>query len=76
VCTGVATSIKQVASTIIDATNSSSFIQYQPAATSYVTDRVGDPRKAHEQLRFEYSLRFPDGIADFVAWRAARRSAP
>jgi len=69
--TGTRTSIRQLAELILDVTGSDLEVQYLPEGLTFVKNRVGDPRRASEEIGFEASTDLRAGIEALVAWRAA-----
>jgi UDP-glucose 4-epimerase len=66
---GTQTSIKELAELILKATGSSQKIQYEPAGTTFVTNRIGDPQRAERELGFKYSIELEDGLKLLIDWR-------
>ncbi|MBT7595332.1 MAG: NAD-dependent epimerase/dehydratase family protein, partial [Gemmatimonadetes bacterium] len=52
VCTGIGTSIRELAETLIDLTGQEVEIDYLPEEISFVSKRIGDPTSAREGLGF------------------------
>lgn len=72
VCTGIKTSINEVVQHLLQITGSSLKPEYRPAPQVFVTNRVGDPKKARRLLHFTPETSLQEGLAELVAWRAAR----
>jgi len=69
--TGVKTTIKQLAETLIDLTGSGLELHYEPAGTTFVKNRVGCPRKASEELGFNAKVDLREGLQRLIEWRQA-----
>jgi UDP-glucose 4-epimerase len=72
IATGVKTSINTLVQTILKITGTAIQPEYKPAGQTFVTDRVGDPVKARQLLGFSAQTSLPQGLAELIAWRAAR----
>ena len=68
---GIQTSIKELAETTLRITGSDLKIQYEPAGQTFVTNRIGDPRRASAELGFDYSVELEDGLRRLIEWRRA-----
>lgn len=66
---GVQTSIKELAQTILKVTKSDLEIKYEPAGQTFVTNRIGDPAKAEKELGFRYRIGLRDGLQKLIEWR-------
>lgn len=71
---GTQTSIKELAEIILELSGSNLSIQYEPAGTTFVTNRIGDASNARKDLGFEYSVELRDGIKALIEWRNAHKS--
>lgn len=71
--TGVQTSIKEIAELILDITKSNLKVQYEPQGVTFVTNRIGDPKKAEEQIGFKYKTQLREGLANLIWWRNAHK---
>ncbi len=69
--TGIRTSIKELAEMILDLTGSDQSVQYEPAGTTFVKNRIGCPKKAEEQIGFKASVKLEDGLKHLIEWRNA-----
>lgn len=67
--TGIRTSIKELAELILEVTESDLEIQYEPGGQTFVKNRIGCPRKASEEIGYEYSIELREGLKDLVDWR-------
>lgn len=66
---GIKTSIKALTEMILDITGSNLSIRYEPAGQTFVTNRVGDPRKALDDLGFEWTVDLEEGLKRLIDWR-------
>jgi UDP-glucose 4-epimerase len=62
VCTGVPTSINQLAATLKTVTGKSLKVKYGPARLGDIRSNYGDPAKAKENLRFRASVDLTKGL--------------
>lgn len=69
--TGVRTSIKELAELILQITGSNLPIEYEPAGQTFVKNRIGCPKKASEEIGFNYTVPLEEGLKQLVAWRNA-----
>jgi UDP-glucose 4-epimerase len=73
--TGVQTTISELVGHLLDITGSDVEPLYLPQEQMFVTNRVGDPRHAREQLDFMAGVELVDGLRSVVEWRAATVAA-
>lgn len=66
---GTQTTIKELAEMILELTGSDLEIQYEPAGQTFVTNRIGDPNKAIEQIDFKYKVELREGLEKLIKWR-------
>lgn len=66
--TGVKTSLKQLAETILKLTNSNLKIKYHDAGPTFVKNRVGGTKKASEEIGYNYSINLEEGLKRTIAW--------
>jgi UDP-glucose 4-epimerase len=50
-------------------------IQYEPAGLTFVTNRIGCPKAAKEDLGFEWTVDLRDGLQALIDWRNADQEA-
>ena len=68
--TGKRTTLKQVAELLIELTNSSLDINYQKNSTkTLVKNRVGDPKKAAQEIGFISRVELRQGLQELIDWR-------
>lgn len=66
---GVQTSIKELTEMILKIKGSDLKIQYEPAGQTFVTNRIGDPKKAIKEIGFEYKVNLEQGLKKLIEWR-------
>ena len=66
---GIKTTIKELAELILDVTGSNLQIQYEPAGTTFVKNRLGDPKKAESEIGFKAKVELKDGLKKLIDWR-------
>jgi UDP-glucose 4-epimerase len=71
--TGVKTSVREIAERLIALTGSDQKIRYEPAGPTFVTSRVGCPRRAAEELGFRAGTALDDGLRKLIQWRTEHR---
>ena len=76
ICTGVGTSIRELAEMLISLTDKKVEIDYQPEELSFVTRRVGDPTIARNDLDFVAATNLADGLRELIEFRGGHRSQP
>ena len=73
--TGVRTSLKELAEILLELTGSNQAIRYQPRSTAtLVRNRIGDPRRATQDLGFTAQIGLREGLERLIAWRSAHKS--
>lgn len=70
---GVQTTIKELAELILKVTGSDQKIHYEPAGQTFVTNRIGDPSKATQDLGFEYKVELEEGLKKLIEWRDSHK---
>ncbi len=68
---GIQTSIGELAEMILKTTNSPLKVQYEPAGQTFVTNRIGDPTRAREEIGFNYQVGLEEGLRNLIEWRRA-----
>ncbi|BBD62251.1 NAD dependent epimerase/dehydratase protein [Nostoc sp. HK-01] len=71
--TGIKTTIKELAELILEVTGSDLKIQYEPGGQTFVTNRVGCPKKAAAEIDFEAKLQLKEGLAKLIEWRNSHK---
>lgn len=69
---GIKTTIKELVEEIIDLTQCGLEIQYQPSGQTFVTNRIGCPKKAKVDLDFYAKIELREGLRDVIRWRNAQ----
>lgn len=67
--TGIKTTIKELAGTLIGITGSDAGIEYEPAGVTFVKNRVGCPRRAKAEIGFVSEITLGQGLRDLIDWR-------
>lgn len=70
---GIQTTIKELAELLLNVTGSNQKIHYEPAGQTFVTNRIGDPRKAIEELDFKYEIGLENGLKKLIEWRNSHK---
>lgn len=70
---GIQTSIQELTEKILEITGSNLSIQYEPAAQTFVTNRIGDPTRAEQELGFKFNISLEDGLRALIDWRSSQR---
>lgn len=68
---GIQTSIRELAEIILEVTGKTLEIRYEPAGQTFVTNRIGDTRRAKADLGFVYETELREGIRKLIEWRRA-----
>ncbi|MFQ5734119.1 MAG: NAD-dependent epimerase/dehydratase family protein [Planctomycetaceae bacterium] len=66
---GIGTTIKELTELLLELNGSDLEIQYEPAGTTFVTNRIGCPKKAEQDLGFRWSIDLEDGMRSLIDWR-------
>ena len=69
------TTIKDLCELLIRLKDSEQKIKYEPAGQTFVTNRIGCPVKAKEDLNFEWTVNLEDGMKSLIEWRNADKEA-
>jgi UDP-glucose 4-epimerase len=72
---GIKTSIKELTELLLRLCDSDLPIQYEPAGQTFVTNRVGDPRAAAQDLGFTWSVDLEEGFRRLIDWRRNHKDA-
>ena len=72
--TGIKTSIKQLAETILKVTGSDMEIEYRPGGLTFVKNRVGCPEKAKAEINFEAQYKLEEGLQMLIDWRNSHKA--
>ena len=74
VCTGLPTSVRDLAHLILELTSGSVPIKNVPAPDFLVRNRLGAPERAKSDLGFEARTSLPDGLRSLIEWRTTHMS--
>jgi UDP-glucose 4-epimerase len=73
--TGTRTSLKELAELLLDLTGSNQPIQFAPRSTAtLVRNRIGDPRRAADEIGFTAEIELREGLEKLIAWRAGHKA--
>ncbi len=72
---GIKTSIKELTELILKITGVNLPIQYEPTGPTFVTNRVGDPTAARNDLGFTWQVDLEEGLRRLIAWRSTHKEA-
>ncbi|NGX43139.1 MAG: UDP-glucose 4-epimerase [Chlamydiae bacterium] len=72
---GIGTSIKELSELLLELTGSDLEIQYEPAGLTFVTNRIGCPKAAKEDLGYEWSVDLRKGLQSLIEWRKQDQEA-
>ena len=68
--TGKRTSLKELAELLLRLTDCSKEIIYKENSNAtFVKNRIGCPKKASQQIQFDYSIELEEGIKKLINWR-------
>jgi UDP-glucose 4-epimerase len=66
---GIGTSIKELTELLLYLTGSNLEIQYEPPGQTFVTNRIGCPKKAERDLGFKWTTDLEEGMKSLIEWR-------
>jgi UDP-glucose 4-epimerase len=69
---GVGTAVRELVGELLRLTSSKLEIEYQPAAQSFVTNRIGSTDGAKRALGFEAQIDLTQGLEELIEWRGKR----
>ena len=72
---GVGTTLNDLAKLLLKLTKSELQIKYEPSTLSFVTNRVGCPLKAKNEIGFMWSTDIEDGMRKMIEWRRLKNQA-
>ena len=68
--TGKRTSLKELAELLLRLTDCSKEIIYKENSNAtFVKNRIGCPKKASQQIQFDYSIELEEGLKKLINWR-------
>lgn len=69
---GIGTSIKELTELLLKLTASKHLgIHYEPQGQTFVTNRIGCPKKAEADLNFKWTIGLEEGLRRVIEWRQA-----
>ena len=72
---GIQTSIKELAELLLKLSGREDLgIQYEPAGQTFVTNRIGCPKAAKEDLGYEWTIDLEDGMKTLIEWRNTHKA--
>jgi UDP-glucose 4-epimerase len=72
--TGTRTSLRELAELLLELTGSDRTIEYRPrSSATLVRNRIGDPRRAADEIGFTARIPLREGLERLIAWRAAHK---
>ena len=66
---GIGTTIKQLTELLLQLSGSKLPIQYEPAGQTFVTNRIGCPKRAERDLGFRWTVDLDEGMKSLIEWR-------
>jgi UDP-glucose 4-epimerase len=66
---GIGTSIKELTKLLLNLAGGESKIQYEPGGLTFVTNRIGCPKKAERELGFKWTVDLAEGMKSLIEWR-------
>jgi len=72
---GIGTTINELCKVLIRLTGSGLEIQYEPAGLTFVTNRIGCPKKAEKDLGYKWAVDLEQGLRNLIAWRKTDQEA-
>ena len=73
--TGKRTSLKELAGMLVELTGCEKEIQYAPRSqATLVRNRIGDPRRAKQDIGFEAQVDLMEGLKRVIDWRRSHKS--
>jgi UDP-glucose 4-epimerase len=72
---GVGTSVKELTELLLLLTKSDVEIQYESAGLTFVTNRIGCPKKAERDLGYKWTIELEEGMKSLIEWRVEDREA-
>ncbi len=72
---GIGTSIKDLTLLLLRLTGSDLNIQYEPAGTTFVTNRIGATDKAERDLDYSWTVDLEEGMRSLIDWRRKESQA-
>jgi UDP-glucose 4-epimerase len=73
--TGIRTTIKELAETLLEITGSDVGIRYEPEGVTFVKNRIGSTERAASEIGFRADTGLEEGLRGLVEWRTAHAEA-
>jgi UDP-glucose 4-epimerase len=70
---GIKTTIAELCQLLLELTESDLEIEYEPAGQTFVSHRVGCPKRARNELGFEAQTGLEDGLRSLIDWRDSHK---
>jgi UDP-glucose 4-epimerase len=70
---GVKTTIKELAELILEITGSDLQIQYEPGGMTFVKNRIGNAKKAEDEIGFKTKVGLREGLERLISWRKGHK---
>jgi len=73
--TGIRTSLKELAERLLNLTGCNEEIRYMPRSqATLVRNRIGDPRRASQEIGFDAEISLDDGLRALIDWRSKHKA--
>jgi UDP-glucose 4-epimerase len=66
---GVGTTVKELTELILELTGADQPIEYVPQGRTFVTQRIGSPKRAQRDLKFQWTVDLRGGMQELITWR-------
>ena len=67
--TGKKTTIKELTEMVLELKGSNLEIQYNPQGTTFVKNRIGDPKRAEKEIGYKSKVELREGLKMLIEWR-------
>jgi UDP-glucose 4-epimerase len=71
--TGIRTSLREIATLVLELTGSDVGIRYEPEGTTFVKNRIGSTERARDEIGFSAQVPLEEGLARLIEWRSAHK---
>ena len=72
---GIGTTIKELTELLLQLSGSPLSIQYEPAGLTFVTNRIGCPKRAQRDLCYRWTIDLEEGMRSLIQWRQRNEEA-
>jgi UDP-glucose 4-epimerase len=72
---GIGTTIRSLTETLLRLAGSKLKVRYEPAGQTFVTNRIGCPKRAEKDLKYRWSVDLEEGLRSLIEWRRADQGA-